>query len=86
VEKAMKANKIPEMDSVQELARFWDKHEITDFEDDLEEVSEPVFQRAKVVVLHLEPNEADRVEKLAKSKGVSNSDLVREWVLEHIHK
>jgi hypothetical protein len=35
--------KIPETDSVEELARFWDTHDLTDFEDELEEVSEPVF-------------------------------------------
>ncbi len=81
----MKAKKIPDMDSVQELARFWDSHDLTEFEDNLEEASGSVFHRAKVVVLRLLPNEADQVEKLAKSKGVSNSDLVREWVLEKIH-
>jgi hypothetical protein len=40
---AMKANKLPQTDSIQELARFWDKHELTDFEDELEEVTEPAF-------------------------------------------
>lgn len=32
---------------VEELARFWDKHELTDFEGELQEVREPVFVRAK---------------------------------------
>ena len=35
-------------DSVQELAQFWDTHELTDFEDQLEEVTEPVFERQEV--------------------------------------
>ena len=30
--------KIPQTDSIQELARFWQHHDIIDFEDDLEEV------------------------------------------------
>jgi len=34
----MKARKIPEGDSVEELARFWDTHDLTDFEDLLENV------------------------------------------------
>lgn len=34
---------LPETDSIQELASFWDSHSLTDFEDALEEVREPVF-------------------------------------------
>lgn len=33
---------IPSTDFVEELARFWDTHDATDFED---EVTEPVFVR-----------------------------------------
>ncbi len=36
---------IPQTDSIQELAHFWDMHDLTDFEGELEEVSEPVFKR-----------------------------------------
>ena len=36
----------PSTDSAEELARFWDKHDLTDFEQFLEEVDEPVFARA----------------------------------------
>jgi len=36
-------NTIPKTDSIQELAEFWDTHDITDFFDELEEISEPVF-------------------------------------------
>ena len=51
----MKALKLPETDSIEELARFWDSHDLTDFEDQLEEVSEPVFERPRerVMVLRL---------------------------------
>jgi hypothetical protein len=34
---------IPDADSVEELARFWDTHDSTDFEDEFEEVTEPLF-------------------------------------------
>ncbi len=36
---------LPQTDSIQELAKFWDTHDLTDFENDLEEVTEPVFER-----------------------------------------
>lgn len=36
---------LPKTDSIDELARFWDTHDLTDFEDQLEVVTEPVFVR-----------------------------------------
>jgi len=38
-------SKTPEIDSVEELARFWDTHDLTDFDEDLEEAEERVFER-----------------------------------------
>jgi hypothetical protein len=38
----VKTPKLPQTDSIEELARFWDSHDLTDFEDQLEEVTEPV--------------------------------------------
>jgi len=38
----MKEHKIPPMDSIEKLARFWDSHSLTEFEDQLEEVDEGV--------------------------------------------
>jgi len=35
--------KIPTTDSIRELAEFWDTHDLTEFEDDLEEAKERVF-------------------------------------------
>ena len=83
--KPMNTPNMPQTDSIQELARFWDTHDLTDFEDQLEEVSEPVFDREAVVKVHLEPEEIDALNEIAKSRGVGSADLIREWVLERIH-
>ncbi len=48
---------IPQTDSIQELARFWDTNDVTDFEDELDEVTEPVFERESVVEVQLTPEE-----------------------------
>ena len=80
----MSIEKIPHTDSIQELARFWDTHDLTDFEDELEEVSGPVFQRDSVTTIHLQPGEIDAVKEMAKSEGVGYVDLIRKWVLEKI--
>ena len=44
VEGTMKTQRLPQTNSIQELAQFWDTHDLTDFEDGLEEVTEPVFE------------------------------------------
>jgi hypothetical protein len=76
---------LPKTDSIQELAQFWDTHDVTDFEDELEEVTEPVFRREKPITLALDPDEAKAVHDLATSKGVADSELIREWIREKIH-
>jgi len=84
----MKAQRLPSTDSIQELAQFWDTHDLTDFEELLEEVDEPVFVRAKgtSVSIDLPPREARRVKKIARSKGVNETTVLRQWILERLHE
>ena len=81
----MNTVKIPRTDSIEELARFWDSHDVTDFDDQLEAVVEPVFERERVVKVCLPCQEADTLKELAESKGLHAADLVRQWVLERVH-
>jgi hypothetical protein len=41
--------KIPQTDSIDALAQFWDSHGSTDFAEQLEEVSEPVFESITIL-------------------------------------
>jgi hypothetical protein len=43
----MKKPNLPKTDSIKELADFLQTHDLTDFEDELVEVKEPVFVRRK---------------------------------------
>ena len=54
----MTTDKIPQTDSIRELAQFWDTHDLSDFEDQLEEVAEPVFEREAVVEVRLTTRDA----------------------------
>ena len=78
------AEALPQTDSIQELAEFWDKHDLTDFEDDLEEVTEPIFDERAVIALSLESSEAIAVRKIARAKGLADEELIRGWVREKI--
>ena len=80
----MKAHSLPQTDSIQELAQFWDTHDLTDFDDQLEEVTEAVFDRGTVIPLHLEPPDAEAVRKIADGKGLADAELIRSWILEKI--
>ena len=80
----MKPKRIPQTDSIRELAEFWDTHDLTDFEDELEEVREPVFQPG--VTVPLTPRDAKIVNAIAKVRGISPRALIQEWVSERIEE
>ena len=81
----MKTAKIPQIDSIEKLARFWDTHDLTDFDAELTEVCEPVFQPETSVRIRLPSRDAEAIERIAKSKGVASPELIREWVLNKVH-
>ena len=83
----MKTPKIPHTDSIAKLARIWDTHDLTDFEDELEEVHEPVFEHhtEETVTIHLPTEEVETVKRMAQAKGIGYTALIREWVLEKLH-
>ncbi|MBV5280524.1 MAG: hypothetical protein J0651_04610 [Actinobacteria bacterium] len=79
----MKTQELPRTDSIEELAQFWDTHDLTDFEDQLEAVAAPVFtpKAEAVMKIHLR-----RQEIAARSRGLPRESLVREWVLEKLRE
>ncbi|HVS37352.1 MAG TPA: CopG family antitoxin, partial [Gemmataceae bacterium] len=78
----MKKSQFPKLDSIQELAEFWDAHDLTDFEEELEEVPEPVFVRRYAVNVRLKPSEAKALRQMAQRKGVTAAELLHTWVLQ----
>jgi CopG antitoxin of type II toxin-antitoxin system len=79
---------LPNTDSVEELAAFWDSHDVTDFADDLEEVNEPVFGRArrKSLSIDLQAAEAQHLRQIARSKGLKETAVVRQWILQRLQQ
>ena len=78
--KALKKSRIPRTDSIQELAEFWDTHDSTDFEDELVEVTEPVFERGGPIQINLESAEKKALQLLAEAQGLSEAQLIGTWV------
>jgi predicted DNA binding CopG/RHH family protein len=69
---------------IEELAWFWDTHDLTDFKDELEEVSEPVFERRTILSVRLKSEEVEAVEQIAQTRGIAPEQLLREWILEKV--
>ena len=77
---------MPVTDSIEELAGFWDRHDLTDFENCLEEAPEPVFVHAKgaSVCIQLRPAEAQHLTKIARSRGVREITVLKQWIRERL--
>lgn len=79
---------LPKTDSIRELAEFWDTHDLVDFDDQLEEVNERVFERrmTNAVAVPLSADDHQAVRQMAASRGVDEAVLIREWVQEKLHQ
>ena len=62
-------------------------HDLTDFDDELEEVHESIFERQpeETVTIRLPAEEVEAVKRLAKAKGMGHTALIQAWVLEKLH-
>jgi hypothetical protein len=49
----MNSVSIPETDSIDALARFWDEHDLADFEDEFQKVTERVFERVGEAIVQI---------------------------------
>jgi hypothetical protein len=80
----MKKVKIPRTDSIKELARFFETHDSTQIEDEVHEVTGPIFIPRNSILVRLEPRQAAIVKKLAKTQGISEERLVHRWIAQHL--
>lgn len=82
-----KISKIPNFKSIEEEARFWDTHNITDYWDEMEEVDLIFVKEPKkedLITIRVQSQLKDRLEKVAKRQGLSLSSLARMWIIEKL--
>jgi len=82
VEKKMK--RLPTTDSISELAAFWQVHDLTDIEEELVEISEPVFRRADAISIRLASEDISALRRRARREHLSEADLISRWVHERL--
>lgn len=82
-----KKNKIPNFKSLEEEAKFWETHPVTDFVDETENV-DIVFEldkpKKESLILRVNKDMKRKLEKVAKKKKVSVSTLSRIWLAEKL--
>jgi predicted DNA binding CopG/RHH family protein len=82
-------SRIPTFDTVEEEAAFWDTHDLIEFEDELEVVTDVKFVKAKpkkTITVRLEPDMLSALTKEARERGIGPSTLARMWILEHLRR
>ena len=73
----------------EEEANWWDAHSLADFWDELEDV-DIVFElkkpRDETLIVRLQKEFKERLEKVARSKGLNVSTLARMWLAEKLRE
>src|SRR3990172_11572913 len=80
-----KIDKIPKFKTIEEEAEFWDTHSFADYWDEFEDVDiviELHKPKEETLVLRLQKGLKDKLESIAKSKGLNTSALARMWLIE----
>lgn len=78
---------IPEFETLDEIAEFWDTHSTADYEDLTQDVHFEVRlreQNGQKRFVTLVPELGDTLEALANARGVSLETLVNVWLTEKV--
>ena len=82
-----KKTKVPKFKTYEEEAHFWDTHNVTDFEDETENV-DIVFELSKprneTLMVRIQKDFKEKLEKVARRKGLNVSTLARMWLMEKL--
>ena len=76
---------VPDDMTLDEASQFWDAHSFLDYED-VEEVHFSVDLRKNRNFFDIDADLAKRIRRIARQQGVSGSQLVNQWLREHLLK
>ncbi len=86
-ESMKKKTRIPKFKTYKEEAKFWDTHSLSDYWNEFKDV-DIIFELHKpkddTVVLRLQKSLKNRLESVAKAKGLNVSALARMWLMEKL--
>ena len=80
-------NRIPDFATIEEMAEFWDTHDASEYQDELEpvefEIAKPLKQ-TWMLSIRIDEETFYALKAIAKPKGLGASTLARMWILEEL--
>ena len=81
----MQRDPLPEeFKDMEEAAEFWDTHSLADYEDLEKDVEFEVDLKSEKNYFAVEKDLSEKIDRLAKSRGVSPETLVNLWLKEKV--
>lgn len=79
--------RIPDFANREEMAKFWDTHDVSDYWDELKPVKVRVAKRlSEGLNIRLDPDTLAQLRAQAAEKGIGPTTLARMWILEQVKK
>lgn len=75
-----------EFTTIQEAAKFWDNHEVTDYWKETKEVRADIKVPRTPRYIPIEQETAEFIFRIARKKHISSETLVNLWLKEHLRK
>ena len=71
----------------EELAKFWDTHDFTDYLDELKPVTVSFAKNlSEGITIRFDPGTLGKLRQISRKKGIGPTTLARMWILEHLQK
>jgi hypothetical protein len=77
-------NGLPKFKNEKEEARFWETHDSTDFQCDLEPDDETVFVRPEIGLIEVPPVTWNRLLREARRRRTTPQRLIQQWLHEKL--
>ena len=79
--------RIPKFKSLEEERKFWDRHSITEFMEELTPARvEFTRPKKKLISLRLDVPQIESLKEIASYKGLGYLSLIRYWIAERLSK
>lgn len=79
-------SRIPEFSSYEEEARWWETHNIVDYQDEFKTVKARFAKNlSEGLHIRLDPDALMELRNEAKEKGIGPTTLARMWILKQLH-
>jgi predicted DNA binding CopG/RHH family protein len=79
--------KIPEFESYEEMAEFWDTHDLTDYWEQTEPAEFEISPQARRrYLVSLDRNLLLRIQKIARIRGITTESLINLFLEQHLNE